>query len=75
MSPRRLHPDDIAHLGAADQQAAITKQRQEMNLKPWELCPLEVDDGPSPWPNGSAGAVNWGQAQRLRERMRRGQTR
>ena len=71
MSKQLLHPDDISHLSDVDQQAAIQQQRKDMNLKPWELCPLEVDDGPSPWPGNSAGALNWAAAQRLRSKLRR----
>jgi hypothetical protein len=26
------------------------------NFQPWESRPWEVDNGPSPWPAGSAGA-------------------
>lgn len=71
MARRLLHPDDIAHLSESAQHAAIEKQRQEMNLRPWELCLLQVDDGPSPWPGNSAGAVNWRQAQEMRARLRK----
>ncbi len=64
-----LHPDDIVHLSEEDQQAAIDRQRRELRCKPWEACPLEVDDGESPYPAGSAGATSWRAAQRLRKQL------
>jgi len=35
-------------------------------FRPWETHPAEVNDGPSPWPHGTAGAMNWPKAQKLR---------
>jgi hypothetical protein len=67
---RLLHPDEMAHLPEDQQQELIAEQRRDMNLKPWELCLLEVDDGPSPWPAGTAGHTAWYAAQRLRAKLR-----
>jgi hypothetical protein len=46
--------------------ARIERERREMALKPWQLAPSEVDDGPSPWPSGTAGFDAWQEAQRQR---------
>ncbi len=64
-----LHPDDIVHLSEEDQQAAIDRQRRELGVKPWEFCPLEVDDGRSSYPPGTAGHESWNAAQRLRAQL------
>ncbi len=64
-----LHPDDIAHLSDEDQGAAIDRQRREFGVKPWEFCPLEVDDGRSSYPPGTAGHESWNAAQRLRAQL------
>ncbi len=47
----------------------IALERKVLGLKPWELAPSEVDDGPSPWPPGTAGYESWGKAQEMRERL------
>ncbi len=45
--------------------------RAALQLRPWEVSPLEVDEGPSPWPApGSQGAVSWPKAQELRRRLK-----
>jgi hypothetical protein len=49
-------------------QARIERERAEMKLKPWELAPSEVDDGPSPWPGG-VGAQSWAKAQQQRREI------
>ena len=38
-------------------------------LKPWEVHLAEVDDGPSPWPPGTAGHSGWPKAQALRRKL------
>jgi hypothetical protein len=69
MSKELFHPDQIAHLSEDEQQKLIDAQRKEMNLKPWEVARL--DDGPSPWPANSMGAVTWRQAQAYRAQRRK----
>ncbi len=61
-----LHPDEIAHLPQDEQKRLIWQQTIELGIRPWEVCLLEVDDGPSPWPHGTSGFTSWGQAQALR---------
>jgi hypothetical protein len=46
--------------------ARIDRERGDMALKPWQLAPSEVDDGPSPWPRGSSGYASWFVAQAQR---------
>jgi len=58
----RINALAIAAFAAGDEPAL----RRALELRPWEVSPLDVDDGPSPWPDGSAGAVGWKQAQELR---------
>lgn len=48
----------------------IRRERQAMNLAPWQFAPSEVDDGPNPWPKGTAGHTSWIQAQRWRRELR-----
>jgi hypothetical protein len=38
-------------------------------FKPWEPKPWEVDEGPSPWPAGNAGATAWPRIQALRRKI------
>jgi hypothetical protein len=40
-----------------------------IGLKPWQVSPLDADDGPSPWPAGCAGADSWPRAQALRRQL------
>jgi hypothetical protein len=40
-----------------------------LTFRPWEVPPWEVDDGPSPWPAGSAGGRSWPKAQALRRKL------
>jgi hypothetical protein len=40
-----------------------------LGLGPWAVSPLEVHDGPSPWPDGSMGAMTWAGAQELRREI------
>ena len=37
-----------------------------LDLRPWQVSPLDADDGPSPWPRGNAGDLSWPNAQELR---------
>jgi hypothetical protein len=40
-----------------------------MTFKPWEVRPWDCDDGPSPYPDGCAGASSWTKAQALRRKL------
>jgi hypothetical protein len=40
-----------------------------LGLKPWEVGPLEVGAGPSPWPEGCGGGASWRPAQELCRRL------
>lgn len=40
-----------------------------LGLNPWEASPLDVDDGPCPWPPRSSGAETWPQALELRNEL------
>lgn len=44
-------------------------ERHGMNFKPWQIAPWDADDGPCPFPAGTAGAESWPQAQRLRRQI------
>ena len=46
--------------------ARIRRERAEMNLRPWQMSPSQVDDGPSHWPEGTAGNSSWQEAQAWR---------
>lgn len=46
--------------------ARIADERKRMNLRPWQLAPSEVDDGPSPWPPNCGGYQSWQEAQQQR---------
>jgi len=48
----------------------IARERREMNLRPWQFAPSEIDAGPCPYPAGSAGARGWAQAQQWRAEIR-----
>ena len=37
-----------------------------LGLRPWEMSPLDVDDGPCVYPRGSGGAESWPLAVALR---------
>jgi hypothetical protein len=44
--------------------------RNGMKFLSGDTTPWDVDDvGPSPWPPGTAGAISWPQAQRLRAQI------
>jgi len=49
----------------------IAAEREQMNLRPWQFAPSEIDDGPCPYPPGSAGAQGWAQAQAWRAEIRK----
>jgi hypothetical protein len=40
-----------------------------LGLKPWEISPLDADDGPCPYPGTCAGAQSWPHAQRVRRAL------
>ncbi len=52
------------------QKRRIEAERKAMNLRPWEFAPSEVNDGPSPWPESSAGFNSWRMARRWRDEIR-----
>jgi hypothetical protein len=40
-----------------------------LTFKPWEIHPAEANDGPSPYPAGSAGGDSWPKAQKMRRKI------
>lgn len=42
-----------------------------LGLKPWEVSPVGVDNGPCPWPGTCAGAASWPHALRVRRALER----
>lgn len=46
----------------------IRREREALQLKPWEFAPSEVDDGPCPYPPTTGGAVAWARAVELLHR-------
>lgn len=48
----------------------IERERFELDLKPWQFAPSEVDNGPIPYQSSSAGFVAWVQAQKWRAEIR-----
>ncbi|HUS54677.1 MAG TPA: hypothetical protein VMY41_11815 [Thermohalobaculum sp.] len=51
----RVTPEAIAAFEAGDHLAL----HRALNLGLWQVSPLDVDDGPSPWPPGTGGADSW----------------
>ena len=47
----------------------IRAERKALNLRPWEFAPSEVDDGPSPWSEGTVGYASWQRAQQMRREL------
>jgi hypothetical protein len=43
--------------------------KRGLTFKPWQCEPWAVDDGPSPWPPTTAGAVTWTKARALRKEL------
>jgi hypothetical protein len=48
----------------------IAEERRRLHLRPWEIAPSEVDDGPNPYPVRSAGHSAWILAQQWRAEIR-----
>ena len=48
----------------------VADERRRLNLRPWQIAPFEVDDGPSPYSPGAAGYDAWQQAQKWRAEIR-----
>lgn len=48
----------------------VRRERAELQIPPWGFAPSEADDGPSPYPPTSAGAIAWAQAQEWRRQIR-----
>jgi hypothetical protein len=40
-----------------------------LGLKPWEVSPLDADDGPCPYPLNTGGGSSWEQAKALRAEL------
>jgi|GEM_PF-2297577 len=57
----RITPEAVAAFNAEDRTALADALR----LRPWEISPLEVCDGPSPYPAGSGGCTTWQKALEL----------
>lgn len=47
----------------------IARERKVLNLRPWQLAPSEIDDGPCPYPPSCAGFESWHEALKLRNVM------
>jgi hypothetical protein len=54
---------------ADETREAMAEFDRLIGLKPWEWSPLEVDDGPSPYPPGTSGHETWAPAQELRRAL------
>jgi hypothetical protein len=52
-----------------DKRIRKLREARGLHFKPWEIPPWDVDDGPSPFPAGTAGAQSWSRAQKLRRRL------
>jgi hypothetical protein len=61
----RITPAALEAYAASDR-LALDKA---LGLKPWQVSPLDVDDGPAPWPAGSGGALSWALALALRAEL------
>jgi hypothetical protein len=50
----------------------ISRERQEMGLRPWQFAPSEIDDGPNHYARtpACAGYAAWEQAKRWRAKIR-----
>jgi hypothetical protein len=59
---RRLTPGVLAAFEAGDEHELA----RLLGLKPWEITPLDADDGESPYAPGTAGHTSWPQAVELR---------
>lgn len=55
----------------AYRQGDVVALHRALGLRPWDVSPLEVDDGPSPWPASAGGARSWPMAQVLRTELER----
>lgn len=49
----------------------IKRERHELNLRPWEFAPSEVDAGENPYPPGCAGHSSWIEARTMRAEIKR----
>ena len=58
-------PDAVAAFQRGDR----TALHRELDLKPWQPSPLDVD-GACPWPLGSAGQNTWAGAVALRAELK-----
>jgi hypothetical protein len=44
---------------------------RELGQRPWQVSPLDVHDGPCPYPGTCAGSASWPAAQRVRRVLER----
>lgn len=49
--------------------ARIKREREALNLAPWEFAPSQVQDRECPYPPGRAGYESWASAQKLWREM------
>ncbi len=61
----RITPEAVEAFRARD----FHRLHSALNLAPWETSPIEVRNGPSPWPAGSGGDDSWPKAQELRREL------
>lgn len=47
----------------------IKREREALNLSPWEFAPSQVQDRECPYPPGRAGHESWAPAQKLWREM------
>lgn len=61
----RVTPEAVAAFRDGDHAGL----HRALGLRPWQVSPLDVDGGPSPWSAGSAGGMTWAHAQELRNEL------
>ena len=44
-------------------------QEKGWRFRPREVHPADADEGPPPWPPGSAGGISWPKARSLRRKL------
>ena len=57
----RITPAAVIAFRAGDREAL----HRALALRPWEVSPLDVHEGESPWPGNSGGAQSWEKAKLL----------
>ena len=61
----RVTPEALVAFQAGDRMGL----HRALGLKPWQASPLDVSDGPCPWPQNTAGAASWPLARWLRAEL------